>query len=894
MSERKRIFYLISLMIVISLVAVGITMHLLYQTAFMEEQERLVETAQSHARLIEAVARFDAIYSTDYPGGATLATISQIIDAHDHYKGFGKTGEFTIAKREGDQIIFILRHRHYDLDQPKPVLFDSELAEPMQRALSGLSGTVVGLDYRGEKVLAAHEPVAVLDLGIVAKIDLAEIRAPFLRAGVMVAGSTLLVILVGVILFSRISNPMIDQLREKEERYRSLFSSGDDAKFVSELRTGKFIEVNDMACQRLGYTREELLKLSVMDIAVPEESPDSPYFNKKVMEKLLTEKQAMFEASHTTKSGKRIPVEINSHIFDLKETSVIVSIARDVTERKLVEEALQKAHDELEERVKERTSNLSETNKKLRIEITERKQAEEQLQRNYDTQAVINTLLSFSLEDTTLKEILKQSLDHILSIPWLAFESKGCLFLVEDDSKTLVMKVQSGLEKPLYKECKKIPFGKCLCGRAALTRQIQFAESIDERHEIHYEGMTPHGHYCVPIMYGEELLGILNVYLRAGYQRDQKDEDFLTVVSKTLAGIIVHIRTETALQQSQQDYRSLVNDIEGIVWEADAKTFRFLFVSRQAKAILGYPVSQWLEEPAFWSEHIHPDDREWSVAFCTKATAEQRGHEFEYRMIAADGHPVWMRDIVTVVVENDQPVKLRGVMVDITELKRAEQDLEASRDQLRKFSAHLQTVREEERTTIAREVHDELGQTLTALEMDIAWLAKKLPEDQRQLTEKTKSMLQLTDTIINSVQRISSELRPVLLDDLGLIPAVKWQANDFEKRTGIKTEILSIPEEIILDRDRSTAIFRILQETLTNVARHAEATKVKVSLEVENDRLILNIIDNGKGITGEQISNTDSLGIIGMRERVFPYNGGFEIKGQKGKGTIVRVCVPLG
>ncbi len=214
MPERKRVLSLILIMATASLIVAAITISMLYRTAFEEEQARLVETAQSQARLIEAVTRFDAIHSRDYPEGPEEATLSQIIDAHKHYKGFGRTGEFTLARREGEDIVFLLSHRHYDLENPKPVPFDSEIAEPMRRALSGLSGTVVGLDYRGKVVLAAHEPVGELNFGIVAKIDLAEIRAPFVRAGLIAGGFAILVVLAGVFLFLRISNPMIKRLEE--------------------------------------------------------------------------------------------------------------------------------------------------------------------------------------------------------------------------------------------------------------------------------------------------------------------------------------------------------------------------------------------------------------------------------------------------------------------------------------------------------------------------------------------------------------------------------------------------------------------------------------------------------------------------------------------------------
>ena len=217
MSERKRVLLLILIMATASLIVAGIAIFMLYRAAFEEERARLVETAQSQARLIEAVARFDAMYSNDYPKGPEEATLSQIVDAHKHYKGFGKTGEFTLARREGDIIVFLVSHRYHDLQYPRPVPFDSELAEPMRRALSGVSGTVVGFDYRGEVVLAAHEPVAELNLGIVAKIDLAEIRAPFVKAGVITGVFAVLVVLGGAAFFLRISSPMIKRLEEHSD-----------------------------------------------------------------------------------------------------------------------------------------------------------------------------------------------------------------------------------------------------------------------------------------------------------------------------------------------------------------------------------------------------------------------------------------------------------------------------------------------------------------------------------------------------------------------------------------------------------------------------------------------------------------------------------------------------
>ena len=212
MSPRKRIFLLILIMTSIVLVAEAITISILYNTAIGEEKSRLEEAAQSQARLIEAVARFDSAYSNDYPYGARQATLDQIKDAHSKYRGFGETGEFTLSTKENDQIIFLLSHRHYDLNNPKPVLWNSKFAEPMRLALSGKSGTIIGIDYRGKIVLAAYEPVAELNIGIVAKIDLAEIRAPFVKAAFISGLFAIAIIALGVGLFFKITNPILKGL----------------------------------------------------------------------------------------------------------------------------------------------------------------------------------------------------------------------------------------------------------------------------------------------------------------------------------------------------------------------------------------------------------------------------------------------------------------------------------------------------------------------------------------------------------------------------------------------------------------------------------------------------------------------------------------------------------
>ena len=236
---------------------------------------------------------------------------------------------------------------------------------------------------------------------------------------------------------------------------------------------------------------------------------------------------------------------------------------------------------------------------------------------------------------------------------------------------------------------------------------------------------------------------------------------------------------------------------------------------------------------------------------------------------------------------------------DITDRKRAEEALKRSRGQLRGLAAGLQAVREEERTRLARKIHDELGHALTAMKMDLSWLDKRLAEagDLAQsgpIRKRMNSMFDLLGATIQSIREMAGDLRPGVLDDLGLTAALEWTARQFQNRTGIRCAVASSAEHVELDRERLTALYRICQELLTNVARHAEASAVKVTLGQDTDQLVLQVTDNGRGITEQQASSGASLGILGMRERVLVLGGEVEIVGAADKGTTASVRIPLG
>ncbi|MBL8186422.1 MAG: PAS domain S-box protein [Acidobacteria bacterium] len=271
----------------------------------------------------------------------------------------------------------------------------------------------------------------------------------------------------------------------------------------------------------------------------------------------------------------------------------------------------------------------------------------------------------------------------------------------------------------------------------------------------------------------------------------------------------------------------------------------------------------------------------------------------EFLMKRLDGSLLWTLINASVFrsTEESEPM-LEGVILDITERKQTEQQLQQVYQQSRTLLARLETIREEERIRISREIHDNLGQILTGLKLDFSWLEKRLVRSSdeglvRKTSTKMNEIADLLEEAIQTVRDIATELRPSVLDTLGLRAAIQWQAKEFERRTGTHCIIELGREPKNLSEDKATALFRIFQEILTNITRHAKASKVKIGLAESNGELLLTVQDNGVGITEEQRRNTKSLGLLGMRERALIFGGSVTVKGEPKRGTTVQVSMPL-
>ncbi len=352
-------------------------------------------------------------------------------------------------------------------------------------------------------------------------------------------------------------------------------------------------------------------------------------------------------------------------------------------------------------------------------------------------------------------------------------------------------------------------------------------------------------------------------------------------------------QAEEKLRQSERRLAEAQRVAHVGYWERNLDTGEIIW-SDETYRIFGLHPQEPLEN---FEELIHPEDRPRQVE-ATARTLRGEDYDLEYRVVRPDGEVRLVHSQGKAIQdESGRPRRAFGTVQDVTELKRAEEKLKATSEQLRALSARLQSAREEEGIRIAREIHDELGAALTSLRWDLEGLGTRFSEPGRpqgaDLKQKIAAMLELTDTTISIVRRIASELRPSVLDVLGLMEAIQWQARQFQDRTGIIVHCDAPQDDVGLNHEQSTAVFRIFQETLTNIIRHAQATRVEVTMADETGAFVLRIRDDGRGITEDEKSGQLSIGLLGMRERAHLIGGEIDITGVQGEGTTVTVRLPM-
>jgi PAS domain S-box-containing protein len=378
---------------------------------------------------------------------------------------------------------------------------------------------------------------------------------------------------------------------------------------------------------------------------------------------------------------------------------------------------------------------------------------------------------------------------------------------------------------------------------------------------------------------------IRHVHFESKFEFDKQNKPI------KIHGIIQDI-TEKILADQEKEFdkknlSALINNTSDLMWSVD-RSFN-LITSNEAfdnriRSLIGKSIVKGSSvfPVEFSSEQLARFKQFYERAFSGETFTEIEYHEEIYSEISF--YPI---------CKESEVIGTACYAHDITERKKNEEEILHKNEQLKNLTTHLQQVREEERTTISREIHDELGQQLTALKMDIDWIRHKQNNPDEAVTSKLQEMLQMSDGIISTIRRISSDLRPAIIDDLGLIAALEWKCNDFEEKMGIPCQFFSNVKERKFENHFGINAYRILQETLTNVSRHAAAKSVTVSVSENETELFLEIADDGKGINTENIGNGKTLGIIGMRERAALLGGKLIITGEKNRGTSTKLILPL-
>jgi len=352
------------------------------------------------------------------------------------------------------------------------------------------------------------------------------------------------------------------------------------------------------------------------------------------------------------------------------------------------------------------------------------------------------------------------------------------------------------------------------------------------------------------------------------------------------------LRYDRSVRESESRFRAQYrsNPIPTFTWKRVGDSFILADVNDAGLALARGRAASWVGRPL----HELLQHRPQSIAHIEQCFAEQSviREEVQYSFVTDTRNAEFV-----VIYSYVHPDMVLTHIDDVTERKRSEDRIRESREQLRALAARLESVREEERTQLSREIHDELGQLMTGLKMDLAWIRKRILEYGGHAADTMMGRLQqmngLLDDSIQTVRKIAGQLRPALLDQLGLMAAMEWQAKEWQSRTGITCQIDMLIEEPHFSHERATELFRIFQELLTNIARHAEATKVAVVLDEVENEMYLEVRDNGRGMREEEIDRHVSLGILGMEERAARIGGRIAFTGEPGKGTTVRVTIPI-
>jgi len=669
---------------------------------------------------------------------------------------------------------------------------------------------------------------------------------------------------------------------------------------------GRFLRWNKNFEEITQYQPEEIAHMHPRDFFHGE---DQKLIAEK-MQEALASGGASDEAGLVSRDGRTTPYFFTGVRIALDDGPGIIGMGIDISERKRVEEQLLRTHAELEERVRERTASLVMTNEKLEAETAEKTrtaealvQVRQLLENVIDTMpvgvAIIDPEGTVHHGNPAMKEIWGGfkyvSIDEYGEYKGWRLTTGERIAPEEWAAFRAVKEGKSSINEEVEIECFDGSRKIVLCSAVPVRgQQQQILGAVVVMEDI------------TAMKEGEKKISISNALMKLFSERYSRKEyldslvEFLSTLSRCEGTGVRswNMRGET----TGESYRGFDREF----WEREKCFSPGHETCNCVGAAMKQPdnagAAHITRNGAFWCGDL--------LTFFSSLSAEdKKGCHFyclDFGFASLGIIPIRHRQNVLGVVyfadkqKNNLPDDILGLIESLTPLIgealyrfSMEEEARSSQEQLRSLTAYLQEVREKERTTIAREIHDELGQILTALKMNLSWVGSQYG-DHGQLSEKTKSMITLVDATIQKVKRITTELRPDILDHLGITAAIEWQSAEFSKLTGIPCTVTMESGEIVLPSKQTTQIFRIFEEILTNIIRHAGATQVHVRFHRKDQSVILAVQDNGKGITTAELQSPGSFGIMGIRERVHALGGWLRITGSPDAGTRVTVEIPQG
>jgi len=545
-------------------------------------------------------------------------------------------------------------------------------------------------------------------------------------------------------------------------------------------------------------------------------------------------------------------------------------------------------------------------------DISARRQAELDLQLRNEALAAINSIARSVNGSLDLPSVIRSAVEALVNY---AHSPAVSLFLVNERLERLDLQCATGFFEETLRRGAHLPLRGSLSGLAATRREIVFSVEMAEDARVEpklREALLAEGFrsaLCLPLLNQDRVLGVMNLVFKQRRELSPTEQETFLAIGQTI-GLALANAEQVARVQAEVEERRRTEIMLRQSEERFAKAFRTapvgICISRLADGMMLEANDTFLTMYGFTRDevigHTSVETGLWADAAERARLLERlkkEGHLklFEGRIRRRSGE-------IGTVLSAVEKIELKGELClvtlqnDITERKRAEQALAGSREQLRALWARLQRTREAERTRIAREVHDVLGQLLTGLKLELAWCERRLPQipdpELRQVfAAKVVATNQLADTMIETVQKIARELRPSVLDNFGLAAALEFETRQFQERTGVRCELALVAEPPVLEAEQATEVFRIFQEILTNVARHAQATTAHIQFAVADEQLTLQVSDNGRGVSEKELADAKSLGLLGMRERAALMGGMIQFRGSPGAGTTVTLTVPL-